>query len=329
MKKALSLSMAVLTAVSSTVCVYAEANTQESKALKEALTVAKSRLTIPEELSEFNYSHTNLNMTDSYRFTWSDPANGGSISCTVVGSVITSYYSREVSEESKPALAKLSGDKLYKKAEAAVKMLNPTIAKNIAIDRDSLNISLYGNSATFSLVRTRKGIPVQNDSGMISINKDTGELISFNINWHTKASFKNAEGILTETQAKDAYADMIALTPRYELNYNYETERYEPQLVYVQSNYGRINAFTGKKSDFTTDGYYSDSLEEEIATDNAAPESGNLKNEVTFTPQELEEINKELPYNSEEEIVALIKDSKYLTYIDGMELTYSNINKQK
>lgn len=67
--------------------------------------------------------------------------------------------------------AKLTGDALYKKAQAAVKKLNPTVADVISIDRDSLNITMYGSKAQFSFVRTKNGVPVSNDRGSIVLEQ--------------------------------------------------------------------------------------------------------------------------------------------------------------
>lgn len=143
--------------------------------------------------------------------------------------------------------AKLTGDALYKKAQAAVKKLNPTVADVISIDRDSLNITMYGSKAQFSFVRTKNGVPVSNDRGSIVLDKDNGDIIGFHMSWHVNASFRDSKSAISLDKAKQKYAEMIQLTPQYEFDYDWQTKKVTARLVYRQGQYGEINAFTGKK----------------------------------------------------------------------------------
>lgn len=328
MKKAMSLTLAAVMAVSSSICAYAEG--KDDAALRSALSTVKDRVEIPAELEEFNYSVSTNNLKDVYNFVWTIPATATEykeISVRICGSVITRYadYSKQLWAED-CSLAKLSADQMYKKAKAAVKMLNPTVADNISIDKDSLAVSLNGNEARFSLVRTRKGIPVKNNSGYVTVDKNTGELISFNINWHTKASFKDADDILTQDKAEKAYQEMIDLMPMYEVYYDAETKGDKVRLVYRQQDYGEINAFTGAKSNFQTDGYFgSGDITMDEETDSAAPEVNGGANK--FTPAELEELDKELPYATEAAVTELLKNNEYFSYNSDMKLQSSYLRK--
>lgn len=324
-KRILALSMAAVTALTST-SIVAFADNENSEALAAAITLAKSRIDIPEELTEFTYSVSNQNLKTVFYLTWSTPRSTAlykSADVTVCGDLILSYRApTDWSKDNSNHFAKLTGDQLYKKAKAQLKKIDPSIYNILSIDRDSLNISLYGSRASFSVVRTRNGIPVQNDSGRIVIDKDTGELISFNLNWHQNASFQNAKNAISEDKAKEAYADMIGLYPQYEFDYDYETGILTPTIVYRQSDYGEINAFTGKKSDFYADGYYDeneDSVMEETeeAADN---DKGNPSTGGGFTPAEKDEITKNLPYGSKDAVIKLLKENEWFTYYDDMTL---------
>lgn len=327
MKKTLSLlTAAALTAASFSVCAYAEG--YDSKELEAELALVKSRIDIPEELSEFRYSVGTYGISDRYNFVWSTPSDAmeyRSISCTAVGGVITSYYDTSVNGYSDEyTLAELSGDELYSSAKSGLKALDPTVYSSIEIDRDSLVISMRRNTAVFSVVRTKNGIPVGNDSGRITVDKNTGKLIGFDIGWHEKAAFKDPGGVLGIEKAKQAYADMIDIEPVYEIYYDYESRDYKTRLVYVQTQYGDINAFTGKRSDFASDGYYGGEMNDsasEADKEEAAPGAGS------FTPQEIAEITKELPYASAEAAEELLDSNRYLHFCDCMELSYSNLRK--
>lgn len=330
MKKFVSAAMAAVTAV--TCGIVANAEQDNSEALKAALTVAKSRIEIPEECSEFSYRLNNYNMRDVYELCWNtEEGSYNSYYITVDGNMITGFanYFENMYESSGASLAKLSKSQLYSAAVNALRQLNPTEYGQMRVEKDSLSVSLTDMTATFSVQRVRNGVPVKNDCGSVTINKDTGELINFSINWHPSASFKSKNGIISAEEAEKAYAEMIGLTPQYEIFYDYENDRYDSRLVYVQSDYGEINAFTGKKSDFETDGYFggeknaaADFLADEAA-ENPATGAG-----VSFTKQELAEINQDLPYGNADGVKSLVSGNKYLTWLDDFELTWSYLYKQ-
>ena len=60
-KRILALSMAAVTALTST-SIVTFADNENSEALAAAITLAKSRIDIPEELTEFTYSVSNQNL---------------------------------------------------------------------------------------------------------------------------------------------------------------------------------------------------------------------------------------------------------------------------
>ena len=92
-RRILALSMAAATAMTST-SLTAFADNENSEALAAAITVVKSRIEVPEELSEFSYSVSKRNQKTVYELIWSTPSNSGSYSCLqadVCGDLILSY----------------------------------------------------------------------------------------------------------------------------------------------------------------------------------------------------------------------------------------------
>lgn len=330
-RRILAMSMAAVTALTSTsICALADG--QNSEALASAITIAKTRLDIPEELTEFSYNTSENYKTTTYNLTWSTPADADEyreVSVTVCGSLILSYFDSSMysSKNADSHFAKLTGDALYKKAQAAVKKLNPTVADVISIDRDSLNITMYGRKAQFSFVRTKNGVPVSNDRGSIVLDKDTGDIIGFHMSWHVNASFRDSKSAISLDKAKQKYAEMIQLTPQYEFDYDWQTKKVTARLVYRQGQYGEINAFTGKKSDFSADGYYDGSNETEDAVADMDTGKGSGEGGYQFTEQEQAELDKKLPYASSEAVIKLMQADKWLTYSTDMELVSSDLYK--
>lgn len=328
-KRALAISMAAVTALTSTsICAFAEG--QDSKALAAAITTAKTRLDIPEELTEFTYYVSDDAVSNVYELNWHTPNTVNEyrhVSVRVCGSLILSYYDSDDGwgGDRKAALAKLTGDELYKKAQEQLKKVDPTIAGAISIDRDSLNIGTYNRRAQFSFVRTKNGVPVKNDRGSIVIDKDTGSLISLSLSWHEKAAFQDSKNAISADKAKDKYEKMIKLEPQYEFEYDWQTKELTPKLVYRQSDYGVINAFTGKKSNFQEDAYYDD----DMANEETAADTGGKGGDggYNFTEQEQAELDKKLPYANKDAVIKLLTENKYLSYQTDMELTGSDLYK--
>ena len=327
MKKAISLALAAVMSVSAGVVAYADEN---DGAVKSKLAAVKGRIEIPEEFSEFTYSVNTRAAADIYSFNWKNKAGYG-VTVNICGSVITSYnisrngFSRW---SDKAALADMTGDELYGAAVKAIKKLNPTVADSISVDRGSVRMSVYSNVAWFDLVRTANGLPVANDTGTVMVDKNTGELISFNINWHPNAPFEKPDKAVSLDSAWESYEDMIAIKPSYEVYYDSEKSRWRSRLVYVQTDYGDINAFTGNKSNFREDAFFGDDVTNEAASDAENPATGGIDSAV-FTEKELKELGVELPYGTEKAVVELIKGNKYLTYSDRMKMEYSYLSKDK
>ena len=300
--------------------------------LRSALIAVKQRISVPEEISQFSYSVDSNALAKTYYFYWDTPAGSENYKCVNAvysGGVITSYgyYDYSTSSSSGAHLAKLSSAELYAKAVKAVRTLNPTVAPYLRVVSDSIYMTPYDSTASFTVQRVKNGVPVENDRGKVYLNKDTGEVTYFNLNWHRKASFKSKDNALSADEAWDSYCEMISPEPQYEIYYDYENDTYATRLVYVQDNYGDINAFTGKKSDFRADGYFDkDGMFDEdceVEEPNANPETGA----GDFTTEELRELSVPLPYAKPEAVIDILDTNKFLFFSDELQMSYDYLFK--
>lgn len=344
MKKIVSLAMAGIMAASLGVTasadnpvavpVSAPVNAAASDAeaeLRSALAAVKQRISVPEEISQFSYSVDSNALAKTYYFYWETPAGSEkyrSVNVIYSGGVITQYgyFDYSVGDKSGARLAKLSSAELYSKAVKAVKALNPTVAPYLRVVSDSIYMTPYDSTASFTVQRVKNGVPVENDRGRIYLNKDTGEVTYFNLNWHRKASFKSKDDALSADEAWNSYCEMISPEPQYEIYYDYENNTYATRLVYVQDNYGDINAFTGKKSDFRADGYYDKdgNFDEDCEVEEPNnPPTG----EEGFTTEELRELSVSLPYAKPEAVIDILDTNKFLFFSDELQMSYDYLFK--
>lgn len=307
--------------------------------MKAALTVAKQRVTVPEELTEFTYSTGKSYGTKVFEFKWSTPDSvswdkSRTIQVSVVGDIITSYsdsdsYSKGYSSE--PSLAKLTEEEILAKAEGYIKQLDPKIAGSVKAEVGSLN--LFGNSATVRFKRYVNGILVSGNGGSVTINKNTGVLYSFDAQWWDNADFKSPEGIKTEKEIEEAYKKLCKLTPYYKINTNWETKKKTVRIVYEPDFTSEIDAFTGEASTIWADmeeaggtrfyGYYTYAETDEAAAVEAEENPGtgvNADGGVVFTEAELKKIQQDKNLLTAEQVFEQLKKDKFAALTDDYEI---------
>lgn len=321
-----------------TMCITAYA--EEDAAMKKALTYVKERMDIPEQCSEFNYSTRSENNSKRYTFTWNVPDDTDyttfkdgdvyNVRVEITGSVIKNVrvntYNSGNSWE--PSFAKLSDAKLLEAAKKYINEINPGIKKSTVIDEDSLNISLYGNYAYVYFHRAVNGIPVSGQTGNVCIDKNTGALISYYYNWTNGATFSDSKNAISQSEAEKAYKELFGSEINYTLSYDWEKKEYVPHLLYTQSSYGQINAFTGKLSTFEdydsygeiTDDDADRGVEEAAMADSA---SGSNK-AVTFTPEEIEKLEKESNLITAKQALEMLSKYEFFLVPDNCEVAWEN-----
>ncbi|MBQ7835034.1 MAG: S-layer homology domain-containing protein [Ruminiclostridium sp.] len=340
-KKTISAALAMATLMSSTSIVSYAA---EDAAMKQALTYVKQRIEIPEELKDFQHSSSVYNNRNRYSFTWSknDEKSSEELNVTICGKVITRYnfYSYEYGDvdvddilnKDLYSFGKLSREELVSKAKKWVKKLNPTVYNDIEILDDSLNVSIMGSNARLSLRRTKNGIPVNGQNGSITIDKDTGELISFNITWTMGATFANPDKAVSEETAEDGFTEEFPIDLVYTTEYDWETDTYTPHLIYRQTKFGQIDALTGKLSTFEDyviydegDADVEEDCDDDVAFDTANPSTGG----VNFTEAEIEKMEKEDSLIKADEALEMLKEMGIFLLGDNPEVSRSNCSYDK
>lgn len=329
-----------MTAAMPVYAVYGSSTSDESEVeMKAALTVAKKRVTIPEELTEFSYSTGKSYGTKVFEFTWKTPDSVGweeykQIQVSVVGDIITSYsYSDKNSRgwSGEPTLAKLTEKEILAKAEGYIKQLDPKIADSVKAEVNSLN--LFGNTARVSFKRYVNGVKVNDNSGSVTVNKNTGELYNFSASWWDNADFKDAKTAKSEKEIREDFKKLCTLTPYYKISTNWETKKKTVRIVYEPDFTSEIDAFTGEASTIWDDmkkaggtrfyGYemYNTTEVEACDEDAANPATGiNADGGVVFTEAELKKIQQDENLLTAEQVFELLKKDKYAALTDDYEI---------
>lgn len=326
-----------------------QAEQKKQQAMKTALTAVKKRVKIPDRLTEFDYSMSTSFGTEMFSFTWSDKKTNEVIYITYANGIILSYeykdYRNYDSEKKvKQTFAKLTDAQLIDYAKKAFKMLDPDLADKGKYSVGS--IDLFGNTATINFDRMENGTAVEGNGGTVTVNKNTGELVSMRIEWFwNDTKFGSTASKLTADEARATYKSLTTLTPIYRIvdKYNEKTDKYEQKavLLYLPSFTDEIDAVTGKPSTIWNDmdndkgirnfsSYYFNSMtdagEEAVAADyddDAADEG------VNFTAAELKEIEADEGMLKKNEITALLNKDKYTKMPDYVSLDNANLYKDE
>lgn len=304
---------------------------QSEENMKSALTIAKSRYTIPEELTEFKYDFYNDGLFGSYSFKWykANEEYNNYIRISVENNNIVSYqrYKPDVSYNNNPtpSFAKLSDEQILSKAKAYAKQLNPDIYNSLKFELS--NISLNSNSAVVSFKRYSNDIAFSNNDGRITIDKDTGELLRYNLNWLYNAEFSSLDKEKSVDEIKENYKQLNEFQLFYDINKDYETKETTVELLYKPEFTGKIDAFTGKESTYDTDyqNNYDDvanpTTGEGMYNDSCTEES----QDVAFTPKELDALKDNKDLKTKDEVVSIIKNDKYFKLDSNYKLNYSSL----
>ena len=314
--------------------------------MKAALTVAKKRITVPEELTEFEYSTDKSYGTTVYKFNWNNSTSEDSeykrLEAAVMGNIVIYYYNSELfgNRYGNPRLAKLTEEQLIEKAKEYTKQLNPDIYDKVKFEINHLELS--SDNAEVRFVRYEGGVQVPSNAGIIELDKNTGELMRFRCDWWEDAEFKDPKSAKTEEEIKTAYKSLCKLTPFYRISSEYDekTHKYKKvvRLVYDPDMIDEIDAFTATPSTIWDDmdaadgtpyyGYndiWNPTGGEGIAEDAAGVDGGG----VEFSPAELEKIEKDNNLVKTADLFEKFKKDPYVALNDNYKLDSYYIYSEK
>lgn len=316
---------------------------RETAQLKAAISEVKKRITIPGELTEFDYETETRYGTTYYKLMWySEKENDygklytdKSVNVEYFNGFISAYryYDADKHTSSKPSFAKLTPEEQEKLARKHMKALNPDLKGNMVIERNTDELSLYDRTVYYSLWRKENGIYLSGNRGNMEIDRDTGKLLSFELTWWNDAECPDASNMLSEKEVTDIYVSRKPLGVRYSLFTKSEYDSKKGERVYTNfilpvyyptvDGENMIDAITGNYTSYYddrkkysyTDAYSwedSDYEDDDIWAYEGVDGEGDCIED--YSDAELEAIDKENKYISAEQALKIIKDNKYIKF---------------
>lgn len=349
---ALSLSAAVLPANTAYAADTEKTESAETIAMRNAIADVKKRVNIGDGFDEFDYDTSTRYDTTYYRFIWSKTVvedgkegTGEEITVEYYNGFISGYeyYNRDRNYR-KPAFSKLTPEEQTAYAKKHFYRLNPDIKGNVVFRRSSSDYSLKTNTARYNIIREENGISLGKNSGFIIIDKDTGDLVEFGLDWWNDAVIPDARGRLSVEEVSDIYASRKPLEAEYKLFRKYEYDKEtdsEVSVLYTIPVYtpsvsgeNEIDAFTGEYTSMYDDkerlSYTSaytwgrtDSDDAIYAGEGTAGDGDSI--EESLSDAEKKAVEQENEYLSYEEALKIIKEDEFIVFNDELVLVYNRI----
>ncbi|GHU59624.1 hypothetical protein FACS1894133_6790 [Clostridia bacterium] len=287
----------------------------DSKNLEAALILAKSRVKIPAALDKVKFAKSASRGQDTYNVTWYNDRY--SLTVGVSGDVIVSlgynYYSGN--ETDRKHFGALSLSELTARADKYISGFDPGVRGEIKVDTDGAYLSVSENRATLRLNRVENGVKVSGNAGSITLDKNTGDIISFDISWTDKLSFNadTAKKAITSEAAKAAYIKSVQLKNYYSVDIDYTSGKKTVSLLTTPVDNVRIDGVSGKVSDFVVDYHTSGgNVNPDGAYAGAFGENrGSEDAKVALTPEEQQAVAKENSLLSLFEAEKIARADKY------------------
>lgn len=268
--------------------IISHANSQLDKDLEEAIIKVKELFQISNDYDGFT-QRVNLNNDQiSFYMNWTDSKNilpSINVNTDPKGFITSynKYYSQQEEKDKNASITKVEGEK---KALEFIKKVSPEIIENIKVIQNNSPLYLGDDYYNFEFYRVENNIPFYNNTISVSINKFTGEVNNYNVNWDKKLSFPNPNQAISVDKAKQAFKDEIGLHLIYKTSYGIYKMSYPRELNYFLSystlnNNKAIDAFTGKAINLSSNRLYA-----------AENQKSEMASDSQLTPFEKAEIDK-------------------------------------
>lgn len=274
-------------------------NANSSMSAQKATEIAKSIITIPDDVKSFRSNYSEYNGRGVWNLNWETEEGNISVTVDALSGEISQFHQYNRDSEPTNLLPTVN-------RTTAIKIANDFLAKAVPskyaslkiLERDNNEIYTYNQNINLNYQRVVNNIPYLQNSAYITISGHSGEVLNFNLNWDYDLNFTTTTGIISPDKAAN-----ILKNNSFELMYY---RPYDPKekvyLVYgvKHPNNSLVNAHTGEYTELSY--YY------RIMTDKAAVmENGAGEVVQELSPIELKEIDAIKGLIPKEEAINIVK----------------------
>lgn len=320
----------------------ASAEKEDDGSMMEKLLVeVRSRIDIPEELTEFEFSKEGKGTVTYYTFRWTTPDDAAEkkyLSVSISGDTIISYDHGDYSSDNSkvPSFGKLSSAEIEKKALEYIAKLDPHFGDSVK--PGDFRGYVRDDNVTISFTRTENGADVFGNGGSVTVDKNTGELVSFSASWWDNAELADISKAVDTEKMQSAYKTDAKAELLYTVRYDNDAKKFVPTLIYSVSNdkYYDLNSAAEssyyadhlkaqKENRLIEDNYFGGDLYPMATADSAA--AGGDMGKISLSPAELKAVGEEKDVISKEKAESIARGSKYLPLDSSLTLKNAELYK--
>lgn len=306
------------------------ADESASNNLQSVLVTVKTKIKVPDELSEFESNVSSYGGKVYYNFDWHTPDYEKSLSVTADGEGNITNYSNYAERVSEKKLSGKTKTEIIGYADSFIKKAFPEFYKTLMLDSESYRAN--GSSRySFTYQRYINGIPVKDNFVNITVCISENDSLyirnmSANIDYNT--SFSGSTESIDNYVEKYKEAFPLELVYSDEYNYNWkETGQQRTNTVLVYQHKDNVAGFilvaTGE---IVTEDTVNDIFREESANDSASGGGASEKGDA-LTEQELAEITAVEGLLSISQIESKVKSLPYIKFPNGVRMENSSLYK--
>lgn len=324
MNKRIALVLSLVMLFSAFMPVYTMA--ADDAGLEDAIKKVKEFFTIPDSMKDFDYSASTRGNLTVWNLNWNSREDmGGSISATVSsdGDILSFNQYYYVDYGSIRKLPKISRQDAKAVAEGIINKLNPGILKELKISEETVQ-SINDETYNFNYTRLYNGIPFPSNYINVSINRQTGEIQSYNKSWTKDGNFPAHDKAISIDKAQEAYIKNLGLRLTYNVALKNDEMRIYPAFTPIYNSNYYLDAFTGERINL---GYLygrgAGSYGVEIG------EAKSLRDEVqiVLSPEEIKAIDEVSNLLDQDEAEKIARGLSILGLDDGYKVRSAGLNR--
>lgn len=314
------------------------ATTNEGEATKsnlEKIVLAiKAKITIPKELSEFEYYYNSdgYNLAPHWNLTWMNEGYSKriSVTCDDKGNVINYYYLDDKdNEKNEPKYLK---SELKDIADKFIKKIAPSIYSNLKYIKSN-NGNINSGYYTYNYERIENGVSMPDNGVSITVNYETKKALAVNINWLYGVKIPTKDTIITREKAAKIIGSQMKMILSYENSYDQDEKgktkiktflAFQPEIGYLS-----VDAKTGKV--YTTKNEWADSItnsSEASKEDSVEDKDSGKSDSIKLTEAEIKKI-KELEGLIDKSVaISKIRSEKSLLLDESLSVVTANLSKE-
>ncbi|WP_313757608.1 YcdB/YcdC domain-containing protein [Tissierella sp.] len=290
MKKISIMLLAAVVLIGGLVPITAYGENDYDKKLEEGVVKVKKLLNISDKYDIFTSNVSSYDGNTNFYLNWTDSTgklNNIVVNIDIEGNIISYNSYSPVYKEPNSKLPTYTKDEAQKLAMDFITKLDSNISNSIKLLPERYLENTMDTEYHFSFSRYVNDIQFPQNSVSITVNKHSGDIESYYVDWDRKLVFPSPNKIINLDKGKEAYRKEIGIKPMYKAKAHYGIKAEEDINYYLAYSIFEqnkaIDAYTGKKIDMNYYGpYYGISQE---AKEDSSAERG-------ITPAEQESIGK-------------------------------------